>query len=194
MHPFFLDDASAALAERLRRVTVRLTGRGWNGSGSGVVWRHDGLIVTNAHVARGAAMTVALHDGREVTGRVAWRSRSMDLAALQVDAHDLLAAGTADAGSLRPGALVFAMGAPLGMADALATGVVHGAPALDRTGRPLLVRADIRLLPGNSGGPLADAAGRVIGINSMVVNGLGVAVATEAVEGWLQRHARAHAA
>jgi len=194
VHPFLLDDASAALAERLRRVTVRLAGRGWNGAGSGVVWRHDGLIVTNAHVARGAAMTVSLYDGRELTGRVAWRSRSMDLAALQVDARDLLAAGTADAGSLRAGALVFAMGAPLGMADALATGVVHGAPTLDRAGRPLLVRADIRLLPGNSGGPLADAAGRVIGINSMVVNGLGVAVATEAVEGWLRRHAQARAA
>jgi serine protease Do len=194
MRSFFLDDASAALAERLRRVTVRLTGRGWNGAGSGVVWRHDGLIVTNAHVARGPTMTVSLHDGRELTGRVAWRSRSMDLAALHVDARDLLAAGTADAGSLRTGALVFAMGAPLGMTDALATGVVHGAPTLDRAGRPLLVRADIRLLPGNSGGPLVDAAGRVIGINSMVVNGLGVAVATEAVEGWLQRLAHARAA
>src|SRR5687767_14884308 len=148
MRPFVLDDAAAALAEWLRRVTVRLAGRDWNGAGSGVVWRHDGLIVTNAHVARAPTMVVTLHDGRELTGRVVWRSRSLDLAALRVDARDLIAAGTADAGSLRPGALVFAMGAPLGMADALATGVVHGAPTLDRAGRPLLVRADIRLLPG----------------------------------------------
>jgi serine protease Do len=193
--PPALDDALSRLADRLRRVTVRLSAPGRRGSiGAGVIWRHDGLIVTNAHVAVGGSLDVRLNDGRELEGRVIARSESRDLAALSVEAYDLVAAGTSSPGDLVPGSLVFAMGAPFGVPDSLAAGVLHATHTRDRRGNPLLVRADIRLAPGNSGGPLADVAGRVIGINSMIVGGLGIAIATDAVESFVRRHTIARAA
>ncbi|HYD51043.1 MAG TPA: trypsin-like peptidase domain-containing protein [Gemmatimonadaceae bacterium] len=190
-----LDEATAQLAERLRRVTVRIASAGRRGGqGSGVVWHPDGLIVTNAHVAHGERLLVRLPDGRELPGEVVARARSRDLAAIRVHAGELVAAGTMGAAALRPGTLVFAMGAPLGVPDAITAGIVHTTSTRDRQGTPLLVRADIRLAPGNSGGPLADARGRVVGINSMVVGGLGVAIATETVEAFLRRVVVARAA
>jgi serine protease Do len=190
-----LDDALSHLADRLRRVTVRLSMSGRRGSiGSGVVWRHDGLIVTNAHVAVGGPLTVRLDDGRELAGRVIARSESRDLAALAIDAGDLVAAGTSSPRGLVPGSLVFAMGAPFGVPDSLAAGVLHASHTRDRRGSPLLIRADIRLAPGNSGGPLSDVAGRDIGINSMIVGGLGIAIATDAVGSFVRRLTLARAA
>lgn len=189
-----LDAAGAQLAERLRRVSVRIESDGHGGQGSGVVWRPDGLIVTNAHVATTDRLSVRLADGRRLAGRVVARSRSRDLAAVRVTGGELVAAGIVGAATLRPGSLVFAMGAPFGVPDALAAGIVHASSTLDRDGQPQYVRADIRLAPGNSGGPLADAWGRVVGINSMVVDGMGVAIATEAVESFLRRLTVARAA
>ncbi|HUQ80412.1 MAG TPA: trypsin-like peptidase domain-containing protein, partial [Gemmatimonadaceae bacterium] len=75
---------------------------------------------------------------------------------------------------LRTGDLVLALGNPLGITGALALGVVHAVER--RRGAPRWLRADIRLAPGNSGGPLADARGRVVGVNTLIANGLGVAV------------------
>jgi serine protease Do len=168
-----LDAAAAALAARLARITVevRQGGPGRRGGaalGSGVVWHPDGLILTNAHVARGD-VAVALPDGRVLGARLVARDPERDLAALVVDAGGLPAAEIGDAAALRVGELVLALGNPWGLARALTAGLVH---AVDRR----LVQADLRLAPGNSGGPLADARGRVVGLNTMIVGGLAVAV------------------
>ena len=175
----------AAVAERLRRATVQVRGRG-PGGGSGVIWRPDGLIMTNAHVARGPRATVELWDGRVLAATVTARDPQRDLAALAVDASDLPAAPVADSGALRVGELVLAVGNPFGVVGALTIGIVHATGAASEGGRQRWVQADVRLAPGNSGGPLADARGRVIGINSMIAGGLALAVPSNAVERFLR--------
>ena len=183
-----VDGALDAVATRLRQSTaIVLTGddpRGRPaGQGAAVVWSADGLLLTNAHVARGSRALVELPDGRRLAARTVARDPSHDLAALRVDPGTipLAPAPTGDRDTLRPGAMVLAFGHPLGVSNALAIGVLHGtrAPLLRHTSagtpEPLLC-ADIRLAPGNSGGPLADAGGRVIGINTLIANGLGYAV------------------
>jgi serine protease Do len=207
-HPALAGDLTA-LADRLRASTVAVhvgtpMRRGLRpaGQGSGVVWQADGLVVTNAHVARADHAVVTLPDARRVAARVIARDPGRDLALLQVDADGLTPATPGDATALAPGALVFAFGHPLGHANALAAGVLHamadahppwarGPAANGPRARVALVQADVRLLPGNSGGPLADAAGHVLGINAMVVNGLGVAIATREVTRLVERHASA---
>jgi serine protease Do len=164
------------ISERLRRSTVKVfTGRR-QGLGSGVIWNADGLIVTNAHVTRHSDAQVELWDGRQLPARIATRDPRRDLAALRVAAPGLEPATQGDSSALRPGELVIAIGNPLGFAGALSTGVVHSIGAIPGLGRGSWIRADVRLAPGNSGGPLANAQGNVIGINTAVVNGLGIAV------------------
>jgi serine protease Do len=170
-------------AESLRRVTVQVDSRG---RGSGVLWRQDGLVVTNAHVVRGQRARVTLLGGETVEARVRAVDPRLDLALLDAGPLDALPARLGAAAALRPGDIVFAMGHPLGIADALALGVVHAVERTRAGGVPRWLCADVRLAPGNSGGPLADAAGRVVGINSMVVGGLGVAVPTEMVVRFVQ--------
>ena len=175
----------ARVAERLRRSTVGVRGRG-PGGGSGVIWRAEGVVITNAHVARGAHAVVDLWDGRSLEAQVTARDERRDLAALQVAATDLPAASIADSDTLRVGALALAVGNPLGVVGALTTGIVHAiGPTGDRRGQTW-VQADVRLAPGNSGGPLADARGCVIGINSMIAGGLALAVPSNAVERFLR--------
>jgi len=183
--PAGLTDAFVEMAEQLRRSTVQVRGRG-PGGGSGVIWRADGLILTNAHVARGPQAIVELADGRTFEATVTARDERRDLAALQVDATDLPAAPIGDSDALRVGALVLAVGNPLGLMGALTTGVVHAAATPDGPRGHGWVRADVRLAPGNSGGPLADAAGRVIGINSMIAGGLALAVPSNAIARFLR--------
>src|SRR6266571_1102113 len=194
-----LSDELAAVAARLRRSTVLVRGRG-RGAGSGVIWSSRGPIVTNAHVARGPRSSVGLSDGRSLDAVVTARDPYRDLAALAVDAQDLPAADVADSDGLRVGDLVLAVGNPLGMIGALATGIVHATGATGATGArngpggQRWIQVDVRLAPGNSGGPLADARGRVIGINTMVAGGLALAVpsntVTEFLSGAGQEHGR----
>ena len=92
-----------------------------------------------------------------------------------------------DADSLRAGELVFASGHPLGVKDALAMGVVHGVVRDPRSGSARWIVADVSLAPGNSGGPLVDAEGKLVGINSMVVNGLGAAIPATVVARFVDR-------
>lgn len=171
-----LADELAAVAERLRECTVEVRGPG-PARGSGVIWRPDGLIVTNAHVATSPRASVELADGRVFDAELVRRDPRHDLAAMQIAASALPSAQVRDASSLRTGELVLAVGNPMGVTGAFAVGVVSTVPSRS----DVLMRADIRLAPGNSGGPLADADGRVVGINSMVVNGFGVAVTSMAV-------------
>ena len=167
------------VGELLRRSTVhiRITGPGRQGAGSGVIWDAAGTIVTNAHVLGNGTPLVELWDGRSLPAEVqAADNPSGDfLAKLKLPAVGLPAATLRDS-PVRPGELVVAVGNPLGFTGALTTGVVHAVGPFSGLGRKPWVQAAIRLAPGNSGGPLADAAGHVIGINTMIVSG-GIALA-----------------
>ncbi len=188
------------IAEKLRRSTV-LIHAGGRGGGSGVIWSSDGIIITNAHVARGAQIGLQLWDGREFHATVASRDPHRDLAALRVNltnlatnleinqptnaAANLPSAVIGDSSQVRPGELAIAIGNPLGFIGALATGVIHAVGTLRGLGSRPWVQADVRLAPGNSGGPLADARGRVIGINTMVAGRLALAIPSNVVQDFL---------
>lgn len=165
----------ADVAAALRRSTVEIRTRG-TGVGSGIVWDSTGTIVTNAHVARSDRAQVVLADGRELAGTVNARDPRRDLATIAVDVAGttIPAATMGHPTDLRTGDLVLALGNPLGISGALALGIVHVVER--RRGAPRWIRADIRLAPGNSGGPLADVRGRVVGVNTLIANGLGMAV------------------
>jgi len=175
-------------AERIRRFTV-LVQPGGRGSGSGVLWSNDGLIVTNAHVARGPRAQITLWDGREFAAEVAARDARLDLAAFRIAAPDLPTAASRDSSEVRAGEIALAVGNPLGFLGALTTGVVHGVGPLRGLGSRHWVQSDVRLAPGHSGGPLTDAEGRVIGINSMVAGRLALAIPSNEVRRFLRGHA-----
>ena len=179
------------ISERLRRSTVQIRdSRRARGIGSGVIFSVGGTILTNAHVAGGDRASVELWDGRELPARVTTRDPRRDLAFLQVSAPDLPVATFGDSSRLRVGELVIAIGNPLGFAGALTTGVVHAVGALPGLGRRHWVQASVRLAPGNSGGPLADSEGRVIGINTMIAGGLALAVPSNTVAEFHQKGPR----
>lgn len=168
------------VGEQLRRSTVQVRSAGSRrqGIGSGVVWSSDGTIVTNAHVAAGGEYEVALWDGRSFPATLGERDPVRDLAILKIGASELPAA-TFRFSPVRAGEIVIAAGNPLGFTGALSTGVAHASGTIGGLGRGRWVQAAVRLAPGNSGGPLADASGAVIGINTMVVSG-GLALAVPA--------------
>lgn len=181
------------VAEKLRRSTVRvLSGsRGGQGTGSGVIWTSDGTVITNAHVASEDSARVELWDGRSIDSPVLARDPRGDLAVLKLGVPGLPALPSRDSATLRPGELVVAVGNPLGFVGALTTGVVHASGSVRGLGRRLWVQAAIRLAPGNSGGPLADAEGRVVGINTMIVpGGIALAIPSDAVAEFLKRGSR----
>jgi serine protease Do len=178
------------VAERLRRSTVQVFSHGHDGGGSGIIWSSDGRIVTNSHVARAEKADVVLWDGRRLAARLVSRDSRRDLAELKVSEVGLPAATAGDSDKLRPGELAIAIGSPLGFAGALSTGVIHSVGTISGMGRERWIGASVRLAPGNSGGPLADARGRVVGINTAIVNGLGVAVPSNAAVDFLRRGAR----
>jgi serine protease Do len=163
----------AALADQLRRVTVEITSDG-RGTGAGVIWAPE-LIVTNAHVLRGSRVLVRGANGRHVEGSVVAGDRAADLALVRVPGLDLPPATGAADEYLPIGSLVVALGHPLGVPGAVTRGIVHAVGAL-RPGGRAWIQADLKLAPGNSGGPLADARGHVVGVNAMIVDGLALAI------------------
>ncbi len=175
------------LIETLRRSVVLVRGR--DGHGAGVIWEAQGMIVTNDHVVRGDRAVVELADGRHLEARVAARDREEDLALLRVPARDLASVSVGDSRNLRVGELIVAVGHPWGVRETATLGIVSATGPgtwLGRTRRDLL-QADVRLAPGNSGGPLADARGRVVGIASMVMSpGVALAVPAHVVERFVQ--------
>jgi len=169
----------AALAEQLRQVTVE--GRdGGELLGSRVLWP-PGFVVTNAHVVRRREVALGLVDGRLVHACVLARDPSADLALLGVPGTGLPSATVGEPGCVRIGSFVAAVGHPFGIRGALTTGIVCAMGPIDRSGRAW-IQADLRLAPGNSGGPLADAAGHVVGLNSRAAGPLALAVPMDQVE------------
>lgn len=163
------------IVEGLRRSTVLIRGhRG--GMGSGVIVDADGMIVTNSHVVRSSRLDVQLWDGRTFHAEVKARDAARDLAILSVPASGLSAVPAGDSGILRVGELVVAVGNPLGFIGAVTTGVVHAVGPLSGLGPTSWVQSDLQLAPGNSGGPLADAMGRLVGINTMISGQLALAL------------------
>jgi serine protease Do len=172
------------IVEKLRRSTVQV-GRG----GSGVIWSRDGQVVTNAHVVEGAArvrsLEIELWDGRRFPGEIVRRDRRRDLALVRVEGSGLPAAVPGDSSALRVGELVIAVGNPLGFIGAASTGVFHGFQ--DRS----WMVSQLRLAPGNSGGPLANARGEVIGINTMIAGGLAFSIPSRSVMQFLSQQTEA---
>jgi serine protease Do len=183
--PLAAELAAVAAAVGQITVEVRLADRA---GGSGVIWRPDGLVVTSAHVARAGAEVILPDRRRLPAALVAW-DRQIDLALFRIAGRGFPAAVVGDSDRLRAGELVFAVGHPFGLGEAVTAGIVHFAPGPDGDRRRGLIQADLRLAPGNSGGPLADAHGRVVGINAMIGGGLALAVPSRVVSAFVERAA-----
>jgi serine protease Do len=159
-----------------------------HGAGAGIIWDSNGLILTNNHVIGRRTPIVILQDDREYESRLLARDPDVDLALLSIDATGLTPLVPASV-SPRVGEMVFAFGHPWGQRNTVTRGIVSALiHAHNRRGDQLpVVRSDVPLAPGNSGGPLVNAKGEVLGINAMIVGGdqsvsIGVSVAREFVQ------------
>ncbi len=168
------------VAEALRRSTIHVRA-GRRGQGSGIILSPDGLIVTNAHVASSRPLQVQLWDGSQSSAEILVRDAARDLAFLRVAKSSLPAATLADSDKLRVGELVIAVGNPFGFIGAITTGVVHGIGQIDGLAPLKWIQAVVQLAPGNSGGPLANAQGQVVGVTTMIAGGVGLAVPSNTV-------------
>ena len=181
-----MPDGFGEIVEELRRTTVVVaSGRG--GGGSGIVIDSVGLVLTNAHVVSTAKVRVQAWDGRTSEGFVVARTGGVDLALVNVPMENLPAARLGNAQTVRSGEFVVAVGNPYGFIGAVTTGVIRGVGAVRGLGDADYIQCALRLAPGNSGGPLANARGEVIGVNSMVVGNVGLAIPTGTVQRFLTR-------
>jgi serine protease Do len=165
-----LNTALDELLERLRPV-LAVVRSGRHGAGAGVL-AGDGLVLTNLHVVgRARSVQVILDDGTSHAARLVASDPRVDLALLQIPSNGHAAAVFSTA-TPRPGELVYAFGHPWGERSVLTGGVLSAVTSLQsRGGEVPVLRADVQLAPGNSGGPLLNAAGEVIGLNAMIFGG-----------------------
>lgn len=202
-------EAIAGVFQRARRSLV-VVHNGRQGSGAGVVWRQGGIVVTNYHVIHRGRPRISLVEDASSAGdrgyptRVIAAAPEIDLAILQVDlphthGRDIPMAPIADARNLRVGQIALAIGHPWGQVGAVSIGVITSLGKVRVAPRPRsrltflkgsdidVIRSDVRLAPGNSGGPLMNAAGGVIGINTMIIGGdLGIAIPSHVVNAFVE--------
>jgi len=188
-----VSDAVGRVAPAVAHVAVAHAGRGARGrggAGSGFFITPDAYLVTNSHVVAGAAsIAVTLSDGREAPASVVGDDPHSDLAVLKVAAPDVAWCRFGDSAKLRVGQIAVAIGSPLGFQQSVTAGIVSalGRSMRARTGRLLdnVIQTDALLNPGNSGGPLVNSRGEVIGVNTAVVlpaQGLCLAIASSTAE------------
>jgi serine protease Do len=186
-----VSEASASMVDVVSKGVVEVRSRG-RGVGAGIIWDASGQIMTNHHVVMGTGGRpyVLLTDGRRFETTLIAENPALDLALLSVGATDLPALQIGDSSKLRVGELVFALGHPWGQKGVVTAGIVSGLGKVTgvRSGRSAdYIRSDVALAPGNSGGPLLNARGQVVGINSMIFGGdLSVAVPAHVALDWLE--------
>jgi serine protease Do len=184
-----LTDALTSVCQRANRSLV-VVQNGRRGAGAGVIWRPGGIVVTNYHVIHRGKPHISLLDGREFSSRVLAKAKHIDLAILKIElpdseSQDLSASPVADSENLRVGQIALALGHPWGQIGSASMGIITSLGSVRlrwRRGAVNVIRTDAGLAPGNSGGPLIDASGAVLGINTMIVGGdLGVAIPSHVV-------------
>ena len=155
---------------------ARSSRRGPAGAGSGVVFTPDGYVLTNAHVAAGAhELELGFTDGTTSRASVVGLDHATDLAVVRATGPAPRHASFGGSAGLRVGQLVVAIGNPLGFSSTVSAGVVSalGRTMRARDGRAMegIIQSDVALNPGNSGGPLVDSRGRVVGVNTAIILG-----------------------
>lgn len=184
-----LNDDMASVVERVADGVVQVKdARG--GAGAGIIWHTDGVIITNAHVVGRGPFSVVLRDGRKLPTRLLARDPDIDLAALSVEASGLPAIEVGESEDLQPGQWVFALGHPWGRTGAVTGGTVIGTgvvwPGVRRP-KGEWVAVKIQLRPGNSGGALIDADGRLVGVTTMITGpDVGLAVPAHVVKDFVR--------
>jgi serine protease Do len=180
------DLANAISNARKALVTIQ---DGRRGNGAGTVWHSKGLILTNAHVVNGRSPVIQLNGGDRLKAEVLAKDRDLDLAALSVAADDLAVIPLGDSRQLRPGDFVIAIGHPWGVpAAATAGSLIDMGPNLPELSmRGDLMALALHLRPGHSGGPVLNASGELVGINTMMAGpDVGVAVPIHVIKRFLK--------
>jgi len=186
-------NAAMAGAVELGRQALVQVRNGRAGAGAGTIWHPDGLILTNAHVVQRRHLQVILPGGQRRAARIVAHDASGDVAALSIEAHGLPTIELGDSKQLRAGDWVTALGHPWGVLGAATAGMVTGVgqnlPEMPLSDRDWIA-ISLHLRPGHSGGPLVDAQGRLVGINTMMAGpDMGLAVPVHTIKAFLRRAA-----